>query len=100
MSSFPFFLTKLSKYIIIYILIITNLISMLEVSDNYGQPDDDSNQPTWDRIPETQIVEITPDDPAPPPSTEQAIISDILTGIPEIYRLPEIQQSERVNSVN
>ena len=104
MSSFLLPLTRGIKYIIIYILIITNLISMLNLHDDYKQPDDDSEQPRWDQIPDTQIqiVEITPDrsEPVLPESAEQSIIGDILNGTPEIFRLPDIKESDCVNGVN
>ncbi len=90
------------KYIIIYILIITNLISMLELSDDSKQPDDDSGKPTLDDLPDTQIVEITPDpdEPALPKAEEQNIISDILNGSFEVFRLPAIKKPDQSTSVN
>ena len=92
-----------------YILIIINLISMLKLSDDYcekpdndsGQPDHDSENPSWDQIPEPQIMEITPDpgEPALPPALEHSIITDILNN-PDLFRLPENNKHEPVKSLN
>ena len=79
-------MTKLNKHTIIYILIITNLISMLNLSDSYfedtdddsgqsetdsGQPDQTTEPPKWSDYPDThiQIVDISqnPDDSKLPP---------------------------------
>ena len=102
MSSFPLPLTKLNKYTIIYILIITNLISMLNLSEDPKQPDEDSSQPRWDRIPETRIVEIAPDPagPALPPAIEQDIINDILNGTHDVFKLPTIKKPDAGTCLN
>lgn len=60
---------------------------MLNLNDDYEGPDNNSELPRWDQVPDLQIVENTPgtsDSDVPPP-----IISDMDALINEISRLPK-----------
>jgi hypothetical protein len=74
---------------------------MLNFSDDREKPDTNDEPPSWDQIPEPQIVEITPDSdkPALPPSLEQSIIRKILEQ-PGIMNLPDIKKPVPNNFLN
>jgi len=78
---------------------------MLNFSRESDPPEDlpevHPEQPEWDREPEPQIVEITPDSdkPALPPSLEQGIIADILKR-PDLFKLPSVKKADIGKTLN
>ncbi len=65
---------------------------MLKTTDDHSREENDSEQPEWDKLPETQIVEVPqePKLPVLPPS----MIDDLIKNgdLSRILQLPEIRK--------